>query len=129
MIGAQTLEDLVGRLLRWGVTVAAVVIAAGLLLLVPAGTGKRALLAQLLSEHEVLIEGLPTTLRAVVAGAMRARPVPVIDLGLLLLILTPVLRVAVAAVFFVRRGDTRYSVIGLVVLGLLLTSFLLGKIT
>ncbi len=125
----RALEDLVGGVLLIGVLTAAVIIALGLILLVPAGTGKRMLMGQLMSEHQMIVAGLPTSLGEVLAGALRGRPVAIIDLGLTVLILTPVLRVAFSAVFFALHGDRRYALISSTVLALLLLGFVLGKIT
>ncbi len=118
-----------GGVLLIGVLTAAAIIAVGLILLVPAGTGKGMLLEQLLSEHQVFVAGLPTSLGEVLVGALRGRPVAIIDLGLTVLILTPVLRVAFSAVFFALHGDRRYALISTTVLALLLLGFVLGKIT
>jgi uncharacterized membrane protein len=125
----MALEDMVGGVLLVGVLTSAAIIALGLILLVPAGTGKRLLLEQLLSEHEVFIAALPTSLGAVLVGAIHGRPMAVIDLGLTLLILTPVLRVALSAVFFAFHRDRRYTLISATVLALLLLGFVLGKMT
>jgi len=48
--------------------------------------------------------------------------------GLLVLIATPVTRVAVSIVAFIRMRDRRYVVITTVVLALLLLSFFLGSL-
>ncbi len=48
-------------------------------------------------------------------------------LGLLLLIATPVMRVALSALLFFRRRDRVFAGITMVVLALLLLSLLLGK--
>ncbi|MDR7522008.1 MAG: DUF1634 domain-containing protein [Armatimonadota bacterium] len=112
-----------------GVATSALVVAIGLILLIPAGTGKRLLLEQLTSEHEVYIAGLPHTLGAVLAGAVQGRPVAVILLGLLLLIATPIVRVLVAAAYFAFTGDCRYALISTGVLLLLLLGFVLGRAT
>jgi uncharacterized membrane protein len=62
-----------------------------------------------------------------VTGALQLQPKAVIDLGLILLILIPVVHVAVAALAFFVEGDVAYTLIALFVLGVLLTSFLLGR--
>lgn len=122
------LEDLVGGVLLIGVLTSAAIIAVGLLLLIPAGTGKRLLLEQLMSEHEVFIAELPTSLGSILAGALRGRPMAIIELGLTLLILTPILRVALSAVFFTLHRDRRYALISATVLALLILGFVLGKL-
>jgi uncharacterized membrane protein len=52
----------------------------------------------------------------------------VVTLGLLLLIATPVLRVAISMFLFIYQRDWTYALITLAVLSLLLLSFGLGKI-
>lgn len=125
---SRTLEDTVGRILLAGVLISAATIAIGLALLIPPGTGKRVLLEQLLSEHVTYLADLPHSLRAVVAGVTRGRPVAVIFLGVLLLIFTPVLRVIGAGVYFAAAGERLYAAISLLVLLLLLLGFVLGAI-
>ena len=49
-------------------------------------------------------------------------------LGLLLLIATPILRVAVSLLGFALQRDRAYTMISAVVLLVLLISFLLGKV-
>jgi uncharacterized membrane protein len=125
----MALEDMVGGVLLIGVLTSAAIVALGLILLIPAGTGKSLLLDQLLSEHAVFIAALPTSLGAVLIGALHGRPMAVIDLGLTLLILTPIMRVALAAVFFALHGDRRFALISAAVLILLLLGFVLGKMS
>jgi uncharacterized membrane protein len=123
-----SLEDVVGRILLLGVVASALVIAVGLALLVPPGTGKRALLGQLMSEHEVFLADLPGSLATVMTGVVRGRPVAVIFLGLLLLILTPVLRVVAVGLYFALHGERRYALISALILMLLLLGFVLGAV-
>lgn len=63
----------------------------------------------------------------VLSGLTRGDGQAIIVLGLLVLIATPVLRVALSVVLLALQGDRRYTCITLLVLVLLLTSFLLGK--
>ncbi len=58
-------------------------------------------------------------------GAMQGRGI--IVLGLVVLIATPVVRVAASIVAFALARDRRYTIITSIVLALLLLSFLLGK--
>jgi uncharacterized membrane protein len=53
-------------------------------------------------------------------------PVAVTTLGIVVLILTPVVGVALATASFWWRGDRRYAAVAGIVLGALLTSFLLS---
>jgi uncharacterized membrane protein len=52
----------------------------------------------------------------------------IVAMGLLLLIATPVLRVAVSIFAFVYQEDRTYTLITTLVLILLLLSFILGKV-
>ena len=69
----------------------------------------------------------PQTLGEVVAGVRHGSAVAIIVLGLLLLIATPVTRIAVSILAFANERDWRYVAITTVVLVILLISFLLGK--
>lgn len=73
------------------------------------------------------LETFPHSLQEVWAGLLGLHPQAFIALGLLLLIATPVLRVAASVVAFAIERDRLYVVITLVVLAILITSFLLGK--
>ena len=69
----------------------------------------------------------PHTVRDVVQGVGQGRGQAIVIVGLLLLIATPVMRVAVSILGFVYEHDWQYVVITSVVLALLLLSFVLGK--
>jgi uncharacterized membrane protein len=69
----------------------------------------------------------PHTLGDMLRGIAQLRGQSIIILGLVLLIATPVLRVAVSIVAFAIQKDRIYVLITSIVLALLLTSFLLGK--
>jgi uncharacterized membrane protein len=64
----------------------------------------------------------------VLIDAFRGSPKGIIDGGLILLILTPVFRVAVTVVAFMLDGDVIYTAITLIVLAVLVASFFLGRI-
>lgn len=123
------LEDLIGFVLLIGVLISAAIIAIGVILLIPPGNDKHLLLSQLFSERDVRVPGLPKSFGAIVQGTLRGQPVAVIDIGVLLLIFTPVLRVALSAVFFAVRRDRLYAIVSTIVLLLLLLGFALRKIT
>jgi len=69
----------------------------------------------------------PRTAAWILGGALRLDGRAVIVTGLLLLIATPVLRVAVSIVSFARERDRAFVVITSAVLGLLLLSLVLGR--
>ena len=69
----------------------------------------------------------PHDLKRVSQGLSRLEGRSVIVLGLLLLIGTPVMRVAVSIVAFLYQKDYVFVAVTSIVLGLLLLSFVLGK--
>ena len=113
----------VAILLLMGVGLSATVIAVGLALLLLTGqTGypEPPTPATLRLHEEAAV--FPITLGGVLRGAAAMKPFAVIESGLLLLIATPVLRVAASVVLFIREGDRRYTAITAIVLVLLLVS-------
>jgi len=112
-------EQVIGTLLRAGVlAAAAMVAAAGVLYLARHGAERPDVHA---------FHGEPQDLRSLggivgQAAALRARAL--IQLGLLLLIATPVARVALSVAVFGLEGDRVYVAVTLAVLGLLLYSLL-----
>lgn len=69
----------------------------------------------------------PHTLGGIVGGALRLEGQAVVALGLLVLVATPVLRVAVSILAFAFQRDYLYVKITTVVLVTLITSFILGR--
>lgn len=108
---------MIGWILRGGVIVSAVITLLGLLLLPFRSGGFTGL----------RLDTFPHTLGEVWVGLLGLHPTAVIELGLLLLIATPVVTVATSAIAFAIERDRRFVVIALLVLAILLTSFLLGK--
>src|SRR5690348_6463653 len=112
--------NIIGWILQGGVILSAAMIAFGLLLLPfrPGGLSLQRLL------------NFPQTLSQDGEGLLILRPQAVIALGLLLLIATPVLRVAISIITFVFERDRKYVVITFIVLAILLFSiFFLGHTT
>lgn len=70
----------------------------------------------------------PHDLSDVLADAMNARGQAFVMVGLLVLMATPVLRVALSLLVFSRQKDRAFVTVTSVVLGLLLLSFLLGSV-
>jgi len=108
------LEQLLGNVLRAGVVLAAaVVLISGILYLVRYGSGP--------PEYRVF-RGEPADLRSlvgVVRDASAQHPRGWIQLGLLLLLATPVARVAFSAFAFAVQRDRTYVVVTLIVLAVL----------
>lgn len=108
------MEERIGLLLRVGVAVAGAVLAlglAGFFLHGPQGSSL---------PPELLRHGTPPTPLHILRGLARGDPVAVLHLGLLLLILTPILRVAVTLMLFAAERDWVFVGITAVVLGILL---------
>jgi uncharacterized membrane protein len=119
-------ERAVSLILRIGVGASLLLIAAGSLLsfLEPGGYGRSSSEAARLSGTG---GAFPRTWDWLSQGVRHGNGQAVIVVGLLLLIATPVLRVAISVVAFVREGDRVYACITGLVLLLLLLSFELGK--
>jgi len=108
---------MIGWILQGGVMLSAAVIILGLLMLL--------LQLHLFSSQNTL--AFPQTLSQVVEGLRALQPQAVITLGLLLLIATPIIRVAASVVSFALEHDRKYVIITLAVLVILLFSLLLGS--
>ena len=111
----KRVEMFLGRLLRWGVLLAALVVFVG-------GVWFVASSYEVPQDYRVF-RGEPVELRAVpqiVQKAVALYPLGLIQLGLLLLIATPVARVVFSVLGFALERDWMYVVITLLVLGLLI---------
>jgi uncharacterized membrane protein len=117
----EQVEYAVGNLLRIGVAVAAVlVLAGGVWYLIRSGGT--------LPDYAVF-RGEPSDLRTVsgiIHEALSLHTRGLIQLGLLLLIATPVARVAFSIAAFALQGDRTYLVVTLIVFALLVYSLLGG---
>ena len=69
----------------------------------------------------------PTHIRDIIAGAVAFKPFGVIMLGLVLLILTPVLRVGISLLVFITEKDWLYVGITAIVFLILISSLFFGK--
>ncbi len=124
-------EEIISWILRVGVSASALLILAGVLLLLVTGstgyTGSVSDLAGLVQYNQNRLAAFPTTPGDVLLGLAQFKSYAFIALGLLLLIATPVIRVAASVVIFLLERDYAYVLITLVVLVVLVVSFLLGK--
>lgn len=129
--GGLPVEEIIGWILRVGVSASAICILLGVIILFLTGdTGYGATfhdLSQLTRYSSGAVGRFPTTPGDVIAGLAQFKPYALIALGLLLLILTPVIRVAASIVIFLLERDYAYVVITAFVLLVLIVSFLLGK--
>ncbi|HEY5087935.1 MAG TPA: DUF1634 domain-containing protein [Gemmatimonadaceae bacterium] len=113
----EHVELFIGNLLRWGVIFAAAVTAIGgaIFLFLHGGS---------IADYHTF-RGQPAALTSVPEIARNAymlQPPAIIQLGLLLLIATPIARVALSLLAFVKQHDRTYIVVTTVVLALLLYS-------
>jgi uncharacterized membrane protein len=117
----QQIEKIVGNLLRIGVILAAVVVFAGGALYL--------IRAEATSADYRVFHGEPADLRSVsgiVTDALALQSRGIIQLGLLLLVATPVARVAFSAFAFAQQRDRIYVIVTLSVLAVLLYSLIGG---
>ncbi len=111
----------IGLVLRYGVVASFVVVALGSALLFLEGQTGYAHLGtaeQLFGARDRSLIGLSPLLSGVASG----KPYAVIDLGLMVLLATPVARVAISTVLFWREGRYAFVAITLTVLAVLLGS-------
>ena len=115
----ERLEIFIGNLLRVGVLVSAVVVAAG-------GALYLAQHGRELVNYQAFLSELPElrNLPGIVMSAFHLRSDGIIELGLVLLIATPVARVVLAVVGFYLEGDRLYVVVSLIVLAILAYSLM-----
>ena len=115
-------DQWIGTLLRAGVVLAACVVAiGGVAYLLQHGSS--------VADYTVLppvppeLRSVPNILRA----ALAFQPMAIIQLGLVLLLATPIARVALALILFARQRDALYVAVTTIVLALLLFSLLAGQ--
>jgi uncharacterized membrane protein len=113
----QELDVSVAGMLRFGVTLSALVVLAGGLLFL-----RHPWSAIPDYSHFRAGDSSLRTLSGIVRGAVRLSPQSIIQLGLILLIATPVARIAFCVVGFARQRSRLYVLISLTVLIILLFS-------
>jgi uncharacterized membrane protein len=113
----MSISAIIGGVLQGGVIASSTIIVLGVILLLisPGGISATNLI------H------FPHTLGQVWTGLLAFQPQAIITLGLMVLIATPVLRVAISILAFRVEHDRLYVIITLIVLLILITSFMLGK--
>ncbi|MEJ6399671.1 DUF1634 domain-containing protein [Nicoliella lavandulae] len=110
----NSIELIIGKILRIGVIISAIIMIIGWLLLVL--TGKSGYQG---SFH-------PTSFHAILSGVIALKPYAIMMLGIFCLILTPVLRVVVSIYSFYKEHDMLYVSITTFVLIVLIISFFIG---
>ena len=121
LVSDHTVEQLIGRLLQIGVLIAAAItVVGGTLLLVQHGRAP--------ADYDVF-RGEPRYLRSlsgVFGAAGRGDSRAIVQLGLVFLIATPIVRVAFTLIAFALQRDRVYVGVTLIVLALLLFGLLFG---
>jgi uncharacterized membrane protein len=115
----RRLENIIGRLLQIGVLIAAAtVLAGGILYLIQNPSGH--------VDYRSFAPGSPSlnSLSGIVLSAAHFESLGLIQVGLLILIATPVARVAMAVVGFALERDRLYTVVSLTVLVILVFSLI-----
>ena len=117
------MQAVIGWILRIGVFVSmSVVVAGGILYLIRHGHST----PEFGSFHKV--PNFISTNEGIIEGVFNGRGQAIIQLGIIILIATPVLRVAFAIVGFALEKDKLYTFISLVVLTIIVVSMLTGRI-
>ena len=115
------MEQVMGRLLQFGVLLAASVVMAGGIMYLYAHSGERA-------NYGVFV-ARPVGLRhplGLIQGIVSGDASAIIQLGILLLVATPIARVVFAVIAFMRERDRLYIAVSLTVLAVLLFGMFRG---
>lgn len=121
-----SMEIQISRVLRIGVTLSLIFLVTGTILSFvhhPEYRVSSAAMDRLMERPE----GSPGFLEAVAPGLRHGRGQALVAVGLLLLILTPITRVVMSLILFLRQGDRAFAAITAFVLVLILVSMLLGQ--
>ncbi len=94
--------------------------------LIPAAVVLAIGLAVALASGQPRPDGPPAKLLALLSGVIHGQGVPMLDLGIVLLMLTPLLRVIVLAIGWTIRRDLHFALTALTVATLLALSLILG---
>ncbi len=122
-------EVVLSLVLRWGVVSSAAIIILGLILMIltgHSGYGAGFDIDRLLyfDESKIPHRFYPTNLKTILNGLLSLKPFSIIELGLIILIATPILRVGMSILLFGIEGDKKYVAITILVLIILILSIL-----
>lgn len=123
----RDMELFLGKFLRFGVTLSCAVTLLGGLLYIYQKKG-------VLPDYRPIADDLPfpgvkeelRSISSIWQGILEFDGASIIQLGVIILIATPVLRVAISAIGFLIEKDYMYVVITLIVLAIILANMLLG---
>ena len=125
--GAVTrMELIISTLLRTGMLISLAVVTVGIVVMFahhPEYRHSREILDHLKSAEY----RFPTTIRAIASGVVHGEGRAIILLGVFVLFLTPLLRVAACVITFAHEKDWAFTVITSIVLTFVILSLVLGK--
>jgi uncharacterized membrane protein len=112
------MELWISYVLRWGVVLSASVILVGIVVFLIIGPAAR----DPHSLHQLIHDDYSnrSSISAKITGLKHIRGLEIVDIGLMLLILTPVIRVAMTFAFFCKQKDWLFSSVTAIVLAVLL---------
>ncbi|SHK77636.1 Uncharacterized membrane protein [Clostridium cavendishii DSM 21758] len=111
----EEVELFISKALRVGVLISAIFIIIGLSMFLITGN----------SGYEG--DYFPTSIIEVFSGVVTLKAYSIISLGLLILIFTPIFRVAISILVFIKAKDYLYVKITSIVLTILIISLIIGK--
>jgi uncharacterized membrane protein len=114
------MANLIGRTLRIGVVTSAALIVLGLVLFFATDKGPQTV-DEALGKTSEIVQIRPST---IIDGLRDTSPESYIQLGILVLILTPIIRVAMTAWLFARQRDWTFVALATIVLCILLLGLL-----
>jgi uncharacterized membrane protein len=121
----ESMNLVIGNVLRYGVVLSAAVILFGTILLAAAnGTSDHSTLTKYLQDQVPHLQGFDSSFQSLYSGLVSFSAFAWIELGVILLIATPVSRVLVSVFLFAAERDRLYVMVTAVVLALLLFSML-----
>jgi uncharacterized membrane protein len=127
--GEIEIEDRIARLTRGGVALSGFVVVVGVVLEAfrsahpfAIGTGPYGLHSGTVAAHENLLRIFADVARGVAAGNSLA----IVQAGIILLIATPWVRVALSIWLYIRQHDTRYAIICVILLATMIAGLFLG---
>jgi len=125
--GEQDVEQYIGKLLRYGVMLACAITSFGGIVYIVQRNGK-------MPDYSSVPSGTPFTgvelylreLSTILPRVMDFDGAAIIQLGVIVLIATPILRVAFSAVSFLIEKDYMYVIITLIVLSIIVANMIFG---
>ncbi|MGH9029981.1 MAG: DUF1634 domain-containing protein [Acidimicrobiales bacterium] len=127
---SMTLERAVATVLRAGMLTSSIIIVTGVIVTLVRSNSLRSARRSITALRRGVLGpsgvSTPHSVASVVHGLVHGNGPAIVMLGLLLLILTPVMRVAVSVVTFGLQRERRFVLITLIVLIVLIGSFAVG---